>query len=80
MAARWTGPRRWRFAPTRSVIAVHLGQIFADHPTPTYLPKVREVRALLAVEPPFWYLAADLPVVCPRTADALSPLRLDCHS
>lgn len=29
-----------------AAIAAHLGQIFADHPTPTYLAKVREVRAL----------------------------------
>jgi uncharacterized protein (TIGR02246 family) len=29
-----------------AAIAAHLGQIFADHPTPTYVAKVREVRAL----------------------------------
>lgn len=29
-----------------AAIAAHLGQIFADHPTPTYVAKIREVRAL----------------------------------
>jgi uncharacterized protein (TIGR02246 family) len=29
-----------------AAIAAHLGQIFADHPTPTYVAKVREVRLL----------------------------------
>lgn len=29
-----------------AAITAHLGQIFADHPTPTYVAKVREVRAL----------------------------------
>lgn len=29
-----------------AAIAAHLGQIFADHPTPTYVAKVREVRGL----------------------------------
>lgn len=29
-----------------AVIAAHLGQIFADHPTPSYVAKVREVRRL----------------------------------
>lgn len=29
-----------------AAIAAHLGQIFADHPTPTYVAKVREARAL----------------------------------
>lgn len=31
-----------------AAIAAHLGQIFADHPTPTYVAKVREVRLLAA--------------------------------
>jgi uncharacterized protein (TIGR02246 family) len=29
-----------------AAIAAHLGQIFADDPTPTYLAKMREVRAI----------------------------------
>lgn len=29
-----------------AAVAAHLGQIFADHPTPTYVAKVREVRRL----------------------------------
>ena len=29
-----------------TAIAAHLAQIFADHPTPTYVAKIREVRVL----------------------------------